>query len=259
MNLRMRQICLVAHDLDKVAEDFREIFGLEVCYVDPAVGKYGLRNFLMPIGNNFLEVVSPTREGTAGGRYLERRGGDGGYMVITQVADVKARRQHMAEVGVRIVNELKSDESEGIQLHPRDTGGAILSFDYNDGWEDPAGPWHPAGHDWKPAVRTERVTAMTAAELQSDDPERLATRWGEILQRPVVRDARARPSIQLDDAVLRFVPAADGRGEGLGGLDLATRDSTRVMQAAAARGCERLDDDTILVCGTRFRLVPAAS
>lgn len=257
MNLRMRQICLLAHDLKKVREDIGAIFGLEVCYVDPAVGKYGLENFLMPIGNNFLEVVAPTREGTAGGRYLERRGGDGGYMVITQCADVKARRRHLADIGVRIVNELRSAESEGIQLHPRDTGGAIMSFDYNDGWEDPVGPWHPAGHDWKPAVRTNVVSAMTAAELQCDDPMALATRWGSIMERPVLRDAHARPQLQLDDAVLRFVPATDGRGEGLGGLDLATRDRDHVLREAEKRGCPRLDADTVLVCGTRFRLVPA--
>ncbi len=39
----------------------------------------------MPVGKNFLEVVAPIREGTAGGRDLKRRGGDGVYMVITQV------------------------------------------------------------------------------------------------------------------------------------------------------------------------------
>jgi len=43
----------------------------------PRGGTPGLHNFLMPVGSNFLEVVAPSREGTAGGRYLDRRGGDG--------------------------------------------------------------------------------------------------------------------------------------------------------------------------------------
>ena len=41
--------------------------------------EFGLENTLMPVGRNFLEVVAPIQEGTAAGRYLDRRGGNGGY------------------------------------------------------------------------------------------------------------------------------------------------------------------------------------
>ena len=88
MSLRMRQICLVARELAPVVDEFRAALGLEVCHRDPGVGKYGLENALFPIGHNFLEVVAPVREGTTAGRYLDRRGGDGGYMVITQCDDL---------------------------------------------------------------------------------------------------------------------------------------------------------------------------
>ena len=77
--LRMRQICLVARDLDAAQADLTAIFGLEVCYRDPNIGRLGLRNFLLPVGDSFLEVVAPMREGTTAERYLDRRGGDGGY------------------------------------------------------------------------------------------------------------------------------------------------------------------------------------
>src|SRR5215813_11402573 len=73
MNLRMRQICLVARQLAPVVDAFREVFGLEVCYRDPGVGKYGLENALFPIGDGFLEVVAPVRDGTTAGRFLDRR------------------------------------------------------------------------------------------------------------------------------------------------------------------------------------------
>ena len=110
--LRMRQICLVAQDLHALEADLSAIFGLAVCYRDPGVGRYGLHNFLMPVGNNFLEVVSPTREGTAGGRYLPRRGGDGGYMVIPQRDDILAVRERVTRLGVRLVAET----GEGVRL-----------------------------------------------------------------------------------------------------------------------------------------------
>ena len=252
--LRMRQICLVAHDLDAVEADLSAIFGLAVCYRDPGVGRYGLHNFLMPVGNNFLEVVSPTREGTAGGRYLERRGGDCGYMVIPQCDDMLAIRERVERLGVRLAGESGRGVDQGIQLHPKDVPGAIVSIRQNHGANDPAPPWEPAGPDWLPARRTDVVCAMVAAEIQTDNPPVLAARWGEVLGRPVTSGASGRPEIALDDATLRFVPVTDGRGEGLSGLDLETVDRRRVLEAAETRG-SRMSDDLVMVCGMRFRLV----
>jgi len=255
MKIRLRQICLVAEKLAPVTDDLKSVLGLEVCFVDPAVGKYGLENVLLPIGNNFLEVVAPTRDGTAAGRYLGRRQGDGGYMVITQAADHDFYRKRVADLGIRVVADLKYDDFTGMQLHPRDVGGAILSIDATtDDCRDPAGSWHPAGPDWKPARRTEVVSDIRAAELQSPDPTALARRWSEILDIPVERDAHAVPTINLDNAVLRFVEAADGRGEGLGGLDLAATDAARAFAEAERRGL-RTGEEEITICGTRFRLI----
>ena len=91
MLLRLRQICLVSNRMEHVIGQLTSVFGIKVCHIDNAVHKYGLENRLMPIGNQLLEVVAPTRDGTAAGRYIERRGGDGGYMVITQCDDVSKR------------------------------------------------------------------------------------------------------------------------------------------------------------------------
>ena len=81
---------------------------------------------------------------------------------------------------------------------------------------------------------------MSGAELQSEDPDRLARRWSDVIERPV-RMQDGQRVIGLDDAVLRFTEATDGRGEGLAGLDLACADPAR-------RGL-------VLICGIRFRLI----
>jgi hypothetical protein len=250
MSLRMRQICLVARHLAPVVEEFRAVLGLEVCHRDPGVGKYGLENALFPIGHNFLEVVAPVREGTTAGRYLERRGGDGGYMVITQCEDLAPRRKRCEAVGVRIANEIGYPEYRELQLHPRDVGAAMLSFGWQAGAREPGGPWHPAGLQstvtplsnalGSPSAAPRPATAMTAAELQSDDPDRLARRWSEVMERPV-QTREGQRVIALDDATLRFTEASDGRGEGLGGLDLACADPGRA--------------GLVQICGIRFRLV----
>ena len=253
MDLRLRQICLVARELAPVVDQLTHIFSLEVCYVDPGVGVFGLENSLLTVGNQFLEVVVPTEAGTAAGRYLERRDGDGGYMVITQCGDRDARDRRIAALDVPIAHEMDYGDFQGLQLHPKFTGGAFFEIDWNAGGEDPDGPWHPAGPDWQAARRTDVVSAIAAAELQSADPDRLAARWSEIAGLDLVA-GELGPEIRMSNAAVRFVAATDGRGEGLGGIDLVANDAARAKAQAAEIGCS-IDGDTIGVCGTRIRLV----
>ena len=234
MWLRLRQIALVAEKLEPVVEDFREILGIEVGYRDPGVGRFGLENVLMPIGNQLLEIVAPIQDNTAGGRYLERRGGDGGYMVITQCDDHAPRRKRVEELGVRIVTEFERDDFRNMQLHPKDTGGSFFEIDEQMGpnAHDDDGPWEPAGHNWKDAKHTDRVTGIAAAEMQCDDPAKTAARWSEIAEIPLRKDGYDNPTMELKDATLRFVPIADGRPEGLGAIDAVARE----LERSAARG-----------------------
>ncbi len=233
----------------------RGVFGLEVCHRDPGVGRFGLHNFLMPIGDSFLEVVSPITPGTAGGRFLRRRGGDGGYMVIMQCDDMAARRARAASLGIRLIIDSGNEQTDGIQLHPKDVPGAIAELRWNAG-DQPGGPWNPAGDHWAAARREHVITAMSAAELQSDDPAAMAARWSEVLGLPLQSDVDGRPTIALDDAVLRFVEAADGRGDGLGGLDVRTADRAHVAATARHHDLDVSDDESVVtLCGVRFRLV----
>jgi len=254
-SLRLRQICLVASDLDPIVEELRAIFGLEVCYVDPGVARFGLRNTLLPIGNQFLEVVCPTRSGTAAGRYLDRRGGDGGYMVITQCNDHAPRRARVKELGTRVVNHYDSGEFRNMQLHPKDTGGTFFEIDemVGPGAHDLDGPWEPAGKDWQRARRLERVTGILAAEVQCDDWQQVATRWSEIAEKALSKSSGGYPVLPLDNASVRFVPCTDGRPEGLGGIDVACADKAAILAAAEARGAVT-GADQICLCGIRINL-----
>ena len=254
MQLSLRQICLVAGNLDPVVDALCRVFGLAVCHVDDAVAEYGLVNALMPVGSQFLEVVAPTRPGTAAGRYLERRGGDGGYMVITQCDDLDRRRSRVDELGVRVANRLSYGQFQGMQLHPKDTGGTFFEIDRQEDGDSGHGAWHPAGPDWRPYVRTGVVSAIAAAEIQSPDPDGLAARWSEIAQIPLIRDAAGVATLPLANADLRFVVASDGRGEGLAGLDLAAEDTGAAIANARTQGIPQ-EGNVIRIAGMRFALV----
>jgi hypothetical protein len=254
MMLRLRQICLVARRLEPVQEDLSALFDLAVCHRDPHVGPFGLHNVLLPLGTSFIEIVAPVRDGTTAGRYLYRRGGDGGYMTILNSDEIDIWRRHIAELNVREAAFLDYDGFNAIQMHPRDTGGSLLEINRSPNGDDIRGNYIPAGEHWQTHIRTSRVRAILGAELQGEDPEQLATKWGAILRRPLTKVSPSEWHMPVDNATIRFVSIRDGRGEGLGGIDVAVVDRSAIDQTALARGIP-IVDDTITIGGLRFHLV----
>lgn len=230
---RLRQAALVATDLDAVEAEIGALLGLDVCFRDPGVGEFGLRNALWAIGDTFLEVVSPKEEGTTAGRYLERRGGDSGYMVILQTDDLDGARRRVAEHDVRIVYTAEGPGVTGLHLHPRDAGGAILSLDRCD---DPAAwPW--AGSSWRDHASIDRVADIVGVDVAAADPDALADRWAAMAGLPL---RRAR-ELRMATGAIHFVEAGE-RGEGVEALDI------RVTDRSLAGTTHRL-------CGTDLRFV----
>jgi len=245
--MRLRQIALAARDLDATLDALCDVLGIEVAFNDPGVGVFGLVNGVMPIGETFLEVVSPVRNSATAARWIERRGGDSGYMVIFQVDDFAPHRARLAQLGVRIVWEGKQHGAATLHLHPRDVGGAIVSLDTMD---EP-GAWEWAGPKWREHVRTAVTRAIIGAELEGPEPERLAARWSEVLGTAALPDAEGRPAIAVDGGVLRFVR---GASDGVIGVLLDVADRARFRAAAEKRRVLE-PDGAARIGGTRF--IPA--
>lgn len=255
MTLQLRQIAFVAERLEPVLQDFEAVFGLARCFIDPGVGVFGLENTLMPVGRNFFEVVAPVKPDTAAGRYLERRKGDGGYMVITQtptLAELEAIRAQADAAGVRVAWESARPGWTLIQLHPGDLRTTFLDVEW-DAAEDLSGPWPPAGGTgWEGQVRQDLVLDILEVELQAEDPAAAAGLWSAVTGAPV-ETLGGVPRVRLNNAALRFVPPADGRGPGLSAVDLQVRDPSEIVRRARARGLAA-GEDRVEVCGVRFHL-----
>jgi hypothetical protein len=218
--IRLRQIALVAHRLDQAVTDISTALDLDVIYRDPGVGFFGLHNALFCIGDQFLEVVSPIQEGTTAGRLLEKLGGDGGYMALYEVDDLDARIDHVKSLGIRTVWEGTGDAIRGRHLHPRDTGGTLVSLDQ----PDVAGEWAWGGPEWKSRRASTVVSAIDSFTVSVPDAESSRAHW---------------TTLGINEAV-HFV-ACGNQPEGLTEVTMKCVDSSR-------------DGETLNVCGVTITL-----
>jgi hypothetical protein len=251
--VRLRQVVLAAADLAKTVADVRAVLGLEAGFADPGVGAFGLHNAVMPVGDDFLEVVSPLQPGTSAGRFLQRRGGDGGYMLMLQTDDFEAARRRVETCGVRIVLDVHLGEMAEIHLHPHDLPGAIVAV------SEPRPPdsWKWGGPDWQSRARTHVVDGVVGAEIEAGDPAALARRWATVLGLPAEREGDAAWGIPLTrGGRLRFVPLRQLPRDGISAFDLHATDAPRALEAAEARGLPLRRDqgrEAVSIAGTWLR------
>jgi len=267
MVLRLRQVAIVGDDYAGTEAALSAVFDLGVAYRDPGnrpareagVSIFGLKNFVMPIGNQFLELVVPLEDGmtSAAGRYLQRRGGPGGYMLLFQVprAEYGAHRQHLSEIGVRMVagGDISEEGSEAMHIHPKDLPGCLVELRWCENEDVSNGDWWPVERDWRDHCNTKFVEAICGAEIQTPEPVFLAERWAEVLQVPMAM-LDGVPTIPTVDGPVRFIEPSDDRPEGLGAIDVRVPDAQLVADSAARFGL-RTDNRTIEISGLRFNLV----
>lgn len=255
--MRLRQICLVAPALEPAVAELREVLGLASGYRDEGVAVWGLENIVMPLGYNFLEVVAPTRPDTAAGRYLDKRGGAGGYMVILQAEEGLAYRKRLTDQGTRTVFIADREPDIWItQYHPSDCGGVLLEIDsVNPRYDHLTAdcPWPPAGAHWEENVRTDVTDHYHAVNLQSDDPRQMASLWSDLLDHPVF-DHESYWQIKLQNALIRFTYPKDERGPGIESFDVAMNDRHQALETADRLGL-LAGENQVSACGTRINLL----
>ncbi|MCP3462529.1 hypothetical protein [Bradyrhizobium sp. CCGUVB23] len=248
--MRLRQICLVAPQLEPLISDIAGIMGLSVCYRDGNVAKYGLENALLPVDTILLEVVAPLRDGTAAGRFIAKTGGRGGYMAIFCCDDPDARARNANAMGVRTANTIDHPPYHGVQLHPRDCRAAFIEFNHTKGSDDILGTYPPAGPNWQEFIRKDVTQALTAVEIQSPDPQGLAEHWGKLIGVESDKADSGETELKLPNASFRFVK---GGAEIMSALEFRVADVASVIHAAREKGLAVAGNE-FLLGGVTFRL-----
>jgi hypothetical protein len=201
--LRLRQLVLAAHELEPAVGRLRELLGAGIAYQDSGVGAFGLTNAVLTAGRDVVEVISPVSRTAAAARWLERRGAEGGYMLMVDGPPALVEPGRIATLGVRVVHELRLPDITDVHLHPKDVGGVLLAVDT----VDPPGSWRWAGPDWTGAAPSARG-GLRSVTIAVDDPSAVARRWAELLDLP----QPAEPLLTVDEGrqELRFVAADAG-------------------------------------------------
>jgi len=245
--MRIRQIVFAATELKAGAAQLGALLGMDAPYRDPGVAEFGLDNAVFVFGDQFIEIVSPTRSGTTAGRLIERRG-DCGYMLILQTDDFDRELARFERLGVRRVWAKDLPDIRATHLHPKDIGGAIVSIDQ----PTPAASWRWGGPDWKLQSGSAAQQRVVGICVGADDPVATGARWAQVLGLGAPAAHGATQRLLLEGGWIDFEPA-DARGNGIVGYTLAVAQRDTVLARARELGLV-VACNAVTLLGTRVEL-----
>ncbi|MEM9055726.1 MAG: VOC family protein [Pseudomonadota bacterium] len=241
---RLRQLVFASRDITDI-ERLKTVLGLGQEFVDPGVKAFGLTNGVFALGDQFLEVVVPTEEHTAAGRFIDRTKGIGGYMAIFQTDDLQAVRKRTDQLQIRRVWNVDLPDISASHLHPADIGAAIVSIDE----ARPAESWRWGGPDWQKNTRSGRLTRL---DITASDPATLSQAWGQTLGLTPQALKHDIYLLSLQDGEILFAP---GDRDFLSAYHLTHPEPATVLHRAQAQGLSA-DPSGFFFAGVRVTVSP---
>ena len=248
--MRLRQLVIATSELDLLADSICDLFELKRTFSDPELIVFGLQNILIPLGDTFLELVTPVKENTSAERFLKKREGDGGYMVIVDSLDLEKERKRLetAELDIVWYENRKTDGIHGqsLHLHPKQVGGAILSIDNMN----PASSWLWAGREWKKDINKSLVSHFSGVNICSPNPDNLLSNWERALGK---KRSIGGNSINLSGSNINFVMNTQSQSEHVSAFQIHTTKKLDLENRAVSKGF--LINNNIHLGGVDFLLV----
>ena len=125
---KIHHIAVAVEDIDKAAEFWQEVLGLELEHVEEVESQHA-RIAFFPCGESEIELVQPTDTESGTARFIQNRGA-GIHHLCVEVADIDAALQELKEKGVRLINEtaLVEEGRKMAFIHPNSSGGVLLEL-----------------------------------------------------------------------------------------------------------------------------------
>ena len=125
---KIHHIAVAVEDIDKAAEFWQEVLGLELEHIEEVESQHA-RIAFFPCGESEIELVQPTDAESGTARFIQNRGA-GIHHLCVEVADIDAALQELKEKGVRLINEtaLVEEGRKMAFIHPKSSGGVLLEL-----------------------------------------------------------------------------------------------------------------------------------
>ncbi len=202
--MRLRQIVIASKYIKKAENLYLDKLKLNHKYKDPEIKIFGLQNIVSPVGNDFLEIISPIKKDTSVERFINKFGDMHGYMIILQVNNALIYRNKLKDMGLRKIWEYNNSDYISTHYHPKDFNNVLLSIDSTPGndYKNKRCSWPPAGKDWLEKSSDSIYKGYKSISLAVQDPEESASYWCSVLGIPKNKDDIC--TILLQNASIKF-------------------------------------------------------
>jgi methylmalonyl-CoA/ethylmalonyl-CoA epimerase len=120
---------IAVRDMDAGIQRYRDLLGIEPS-VRKVMEKDGIEAAMIDLGATHVELVAPSREGSAIAGFLEKRG-EGMHHVAYRVKDIRAALAQLRGSGAQLLDE---EPRVGVMghlvafVHPRSTMGVLTEL-----------------------------------------------------------------------------------------------------------------------------------
>ncbi len=242
----IRQVAAIVEDLEPAVDLLHDLFDIEPS-TRQELTEFGLINAVLPIGDQFLELLQPVDQEHSGWRYLRKRG-PGFYMLIFEGDEGLRAKSEAEAAGIPVVWTADNDRFVSVHFHPRATAATLVSVDTS---KVPNG-WPAAGPDWRDHVCTDVVTGIHVFRIAGPSIEAMRAPFVKLFNFQCERRAPRgdtdveRARVAHSGTYLDFVaPTSDKahlaawlaeHGPGPSGIELQVKSLDDVVARADARG-----------------------
>ena len=122
-------VAIAVRDLEAAIAYYAEVFGAEVTHRE-VVESDGVEEALLKVADSYVQLLTPTRDGSPVHTFLERRG-EGIHHVAYRVDDCAAALQAVKDAGGRVIDDQPRPGSRGTTvafLHPKAAFGTLIEL-----------------------------------------------------------------------------------------------------------------------------------
>ncbi|MBN1885710.1 MAG: methylmalonyl-CoA epimerase [Candidatus Krumholzibacteriota bacterium] len=127
---KLAHIGIAVENLDEAKSLFGDTLGL-VFEGRKALPDRGLEVAFLDTGNTKIELLASTREDSAVGRFLEKKG-PGIHHLCFKVKNIRRVMRELADAGLRLIDAEPREGAEGhlvAFLHPKSTSGVLIELE----------------------------------------------------------------------------------------------------------------------------------